>query len=315
MADGKERKMKTRNNIILLYLVALLSGCGGTDNKHADTPTAGEIKIVADESYKPLIQVQVDTFMEIYKYAKIHVTYLPEAEVFEQLLNNDSVRVAVVARNLDEGEEKRFEEMRRVPRVTKVAEDAVAIIVNQDNPDSSLTYENLGDIISGKKKTWRNNTDSITIVFDRSGSSNARYLKERFLGDADFPKNVYATSSNAEVVNYISENKNALGVISVNWISDMHDSTAGDFLKKIQVVALSMPDTSDAKSEFNKPYQAYIALKTYPLTRDVLMINREGRAGLGTGFVHFVAGDKGQRMIRLMGLLPATMPVRIINAK
>ena len=59
---------------------------------------------------------------------------------------------------------------------------------------------------------------------------------------------------------------------------------------------------------------AYIALKQYPLIREVYMINREGRAGLGTGFVSFVAGDQGQRIIRLMGMLPATMPVRIVKS-
>ncbi len=104
-----------------------------------------------------------------------------------------------------------------------------------------------------------------------------------------------------------------MGVIGVNWISDSDDSTAGAFLKKVNVVALSMPDTSKNELEFNKPFQAYIALKKYPLLRDVVIISREGRNGLGTGFASFVAGDKGQRMIRLQGLLPATMPVRIIK--
>jgi phosphate transport system substrate-binding protein len=45
------------------------------------------------------------------------------------------------------------------------------------------------------------------------------------------------------------------------------------------------------------------------------MISREGRAGLGTGFVSFVAGDAGQRIIRMAGLLPATMPVRLIKTE
>jgi phosphate transport system substrate-binding protein len=72
-------------------------------------------------------------------------------------------------------------------------------------------------------------------------------------------------------------------------------------------------DSTGMQLDYYKPYQAYIALKNYPLTRDVMIINREGRNGLGTGFASFVAGDKGQRMIRLMGLLPATMPVRIIQ--
>ena len=48
--------------------------CNSSSVKHApftDTPTSGEINILADESYQPLIQVQIDTFREIYKNAAI----------------------------------------------------------------------------------------------------------------------------------------------------------------------------------------------------------------------------------------------------
>jgi phosphate transport system substrate-binding protein len=43
------------------------------------------------------------------------------------------------------------------------------------------------------------------------------------------------------------------------------------------------------------------------------MINRQTRAGLVTGFVSFVAGEKGQRMILKSGLVPATIPSRIVE--
>jgi hypothetical protein len=66
-------------------------------------------------------------------------------------------------------------------------------------------------------------------------------------------------------------------------------------------------------TKFRKPHQAYIANKLYPLCRSVYMINRQTRAGLGTGFVSFVAGEKGQRMMKLAGLVPATMQVRLIQ--
>jgi phosphate transport system substrate-binding protein len=246
------------------------------------------------------------------------VRYLPEAEVFNQLLNNDSVRLAIVSRDLTDEEKSHFEKRKIIPRPLKIAYDAVALVVNKENADTAITYEQLNDIINGKIVQWKQlntggTSDSIVIVFDRNGSANTRFLNERFLKGKNFPKNTFATNSNASVVDYVSNVKGALGIISVNWISDQDDSVANSFRKNINIVALSLPDTGKADREFNKPYQAYIALKTYPLLRDVFVISREGRNGLGTGFASFVAGDKGQRMIRLMGLLPATMPVRIIQ--
>lgn len=300
--------------------IALMFGCT-SGSRHApftDTPTAGEITILADETYKPVVQVQIDTFMEIYEYAKIHVLYLPESELFKQLLTHDTFRIAIAARNLSNEERKFMEQKKMLPISTKVAEDAVALVVNKENGDTSLSYEELGEVIRGKIQTWKQLnekgiSDSIRIVFDRSGSSNARLLHDHFLGDKEFPANAFATFSNAEVVDYVEKTKGALGVISVNWISDRDDPSTTEFLSKINVVGVSLPDTSSLQIEFNRPYQAYIALKKYPLIRDVYVINNEGRTGLGTGLASFIAGDKGQRMIRLMGLLPATMPVRIIK--
>lgn len=303
------------------FILFCCFACGGDHVKHApytDTPTSGEILIIADESYEPMIQVQIDTFQEIYKYSKINVRYLPEVELFNQLMNNDTVRIAITARKLNAGEEKDFEKQKLIPRSLKIAEDAIALIVNNQNPDTIITTDQLQGMLRRTISTWKQISgdglkDSILLVFDKSGSANARYLKEMFLKNDSFPQNSYATNSSASVVEYVSKTKNAIGIIGVNWISDSDDSTVTSFLKKIRVVSVSEMDSSGLQKEPYKPYQAYIALKNYPLTRDVMIINREGRNGLGTGFASFVAGDKGQRMIRLMGLLPATMPVRIIR--
>jgi phosphate transport system substrate-binding protein len=35
--------------------------------------------------------------------------------------------------------------------------------------------------------------------------------------------------------------------------------------------------------------------------------------GLGSGFLTYVANDKGQRVVLKAGLVPATMPVRIVE--
>ncbi len=172
----------------------LFLSCNNSSTKHdpyTDTPTSGEITIVVDESYQPLIQTQIDTFMEIYKYAKINVRYLPEADVFNALLRNDSVRIAIVSRELSKEEKEYFDAQKIIPRTTKVAEDAVALIVNKNNPDTAITYEQLEKIIRGAITKWSQlnsggKDNDIRIVFDRSGSNNARFLNDRFLKGTNF---------------------------------------------------------------------------------------------------------------------------------
>ena len=92
-----------------ISVASFFFSCDNGSVKHApytDTPTSGEILILADESYEPLIQVQIDTFQEIYVKAKINVRYLPEEELFKQLMNNDTVRIAITARDLNAAERK-----------------------------------------------------------------------------------------------------------------------------------------------------------------------------------------------------------------
>lgn len=297
---------------------SLLCSCSGSiKSKYDDTPTSGNVPIVVDESYQPLVDVELDTFMKLYKYATVRPDYLPESEVINRLLHDDSVRIAILSRDLNESEKSYMTSQKIVPRVTKVAVDAVAFFVNQQNPDTQLTYSELAAIIRGDKKTWKElsnkaSTEPIQVVFDKSGSSNTRFLKERFLGNRSFPANCFAAGSNQDVVDYVRNTPGAIGVVGVNWISDRQDESVERFLSTVKVVQLSAQEDSTG-NEYYSPLQAYIALKKYPLTRDVLIISREGRNGLGTGFASFFAGDQGQRLVRLTGMLPANMPIRIIK--
>ena len=313
--------MKVKNIFLLLLSTAItlqLVSCGGDAFKPdlSDTPTSGNLKIVSDESFEPLMNSQAETFMSLYKNAKIEISYKTEADAINYLMN-DSVKVIIAGKDLTPEQHQYFKDHKVLARSTKIAVDALALIINKENIDSLLTLSQFESIITGKTNNWnainnKNNLGEVAVVFDKSGSSNVRFLKEKFLHNGNFPANCYALNSNKEVMDYVINKKNAIGIIGVSWISDSNDSTAMTFLNQIKVVALKN-DTSTEYTDYYQPYQAYMALKQFPLTRDVFLINRQSRNGLGTGFASFVAGDQGQRLVRLKGLLPATMPVRIVR--
>lgn len=303
---------------VVFPVTIFFSSCGNSKNKPANTPTRGEITISVDESFKPLTDQVIYTFESLYTRAKVKVNYKPEAQVINDLLN-DSVKLILTCKVLSE-EQINFLHSKKIPlKKTKIAVDAVALVVNNENRDNLLKLSQLNDIINGKIVNWNqinpeNKIGEMRIVFDHEGSSNARFLQERFLKGSNFPSSCFAVKSNAEVINYVASSKSAIGVIAINWISDTDDSTANNFLNKVKVVEI-MDDINTADLNYYGPYQAYISLKNYPLTREVYVMNRENRTGLGTGFAAFIAGDKGQRIVRLSGLLPATMPVRLIQLR
>ena len=306
--------MKTAPILSWFVLLVCCLGCGTPNQKNepTDTPTSGTVNISVDESYTLLFTNQIYTFQNLYERAHINVKYQTEREALNALLN-DSCKIAVLNRDLTPEEKKNFEAKNIFPKTTKIAEDAIALIVHPNNNDTSLMLDYVKRLLTGEEKSWPSDPKSeVEIVFDNNESTNARYMKE-LIGNAPFQKNCYAVKSNQEVINHVAEHPGAMGIISVNWISDKDDTLSQKFLKKIKVVGLTKEKSINPMTRFYKPYQGYVVTKDYPLVRDVFMINRQTRAGLGMGFVSFVAGEKGQRMIKLQGMVPASVPVRVIQ--
>ncbi len=302
-----------------ILLVILATACGGPgDKKTTDTPTAGKIRVGVDESYRLLVEAERFTFETMYKYADIDTVFRPEAEVINDFMN-DSVPLIIVSRNLSDDQVAYLRERNYIPKVTKVALDAIALIVNNENPDSTFLFGTIQGIFQGKITRWdqinkKSQLQDIVVVFDHFKSSNPRYFRERFAIDS-FPSTCMAANNNAEVIRYVEQHKNAIGVVGVNWISDPADTVSHDFLKRIQVAGISPEGEIDPATRYYQPFQAYIADGSYPFTREVFCINRQPYTGLAYGFSSFIAGEKGQLIVLRSGMVPAAMPVRIVELK
>ena len=313
---------KLKRTAILIIVIAsmgmLLISCNRLKNsfKNEETATSGNIKIDVDESYKLLLDTELYTFLSIYKDAHIVAEYKPELDILKDFLN-DSVPLIVTSRKLSKDEDQFLRSKQIIPRSVTIAYDALALIVNKKNPDSLIRYNDVRDIFYGRISNWhqinsKSPSSELKVVFDNERSGNVRYFIERFNLPDKLPKFCYAVNSNEEVVNYVEKHTNSIGILSVNWVSDKNDSVSNSFLNKIKVVAISSEFNSEG-DDFYRPYQGYIADKSYPFIREVYMISREIFTGLGTGFTSFVAGQIGQRIILKSKLVPATMPVRLIQ--
>lgn len=298
--------------VLSCFLFALFAGCIERDKKGRplDTPTSGFIRIAVDESLRPLLDAELETFEAIYTRADIEADYLPEAEALNALLN-DSARLAVVTRRFNEEERAYFRSLKITPQELDVALSAVALIVHRDNPDTLINMDQLRALLQGKISRWSDlggkNNAGIEIVFDNPNSGLIRHLKDSVAKVTTLPSNTFAVDNNEGVINYVSENRNALGLIGLEWISDKDDSLSNSFLKRIRVMSVA------GDSAHFKPYQGYLALKYYPLARRITILSREARSGLGSGFMAFVASEKGQRIVLKAGLVPVTMPVRVVE--
>jgi phosphate transport system substrate-binding protein len=302
--------------VFLSFTALILFACSDSKGP-TDTATSGNITIAADESLKPIIDAQIEVFESIYANAHINVIYTNEYEAM-RLLGIDSARLAIVTRDLYPEEKKPLDELKIRTRNTTIAYDAIAFIMHPENKDTVLTTGQIQKILSEEYQMWSDIRSSlpkekIQVVFDSPKSGAVRMLKDSLLSNAELGKNCFAVQSNPEVIEYVSNNKYAIGIIGVSWISDSDDSLSVSFTQKVKVAELVPADPENAEAATMKPFQAYIALKQYPFWRQVQIVSREGRMGLGTGFASFVASDRGQRIILKSGLVPALAPVRLVQ--
>jgi len=303
--------------LAILLLAIFPFGCGQDKNSPTDTATSGSIHIVADDAYKPVIEAEVKVFQALYINAHVDIKYETEDSAIKDLMASDSVRFAVVSRKLNKSELDYFHSKNYFPEQIKIATDAMALIVNNNNPDSLLTLDKVKAIFNDDDSLWtevnaKSKLDKMAVVFDHENSGNSHYIRDSITHGKKFPGYCFALKSNAEVINYVSKNPNAIGIISVNWISDNYDSTVMRFLSQVKVVGISHKESTNV-NDFYQPFQAYLKMNQYPLCRNVYIIKRESRTGLGSGFTAFITGEKGQRIVLRAGLLPATVPTEIIR--
>jgi phosphate transport system substrate-binding protein len=294
-------------------VLLILSACSGTpsDPRLDDTPTYGHVSILADESFRSVLEIEEAVYEYHYKDADVDLYYLPEGELLKAMLH-DSVR-AVFASFMPGGEQEAFFRNKQlVPHVESVATDGIAVIVSKENLMDSTSVRDLEMYLQGLSPLsgGYSGGSSLKLFFDRSGSGVARTLVDSLLGgDASRLKaQVFAASGFEDLVSQVSSHVDAIGFLPFSAISDMDNEQCRALRDQVKILAVG-----SGTSKAVLPTQSTLADKSYPLRRSIVMMVVEGKSGLGTGFASFVAGPKGQKIILKRGLVPAHLHVREVE--
>lgn len=302
----------------------------------------GSASIFCDDGFKNILDEEIEVFEFSYPGSSIIPFYVSEQEALDTLLS-DNTQAVIVTRELTPDQRDYMKsKFKRIVRTHCIAVDAVALITNKANNVTSLSVDEIGDILNGKKTKWSqlagNDTTSIKIVFDNAGSSTVSYMRDKFLpAGAKISDNphAFAQKNNAAVFDVVKKDKNALGIISVSWLGDdlsaaksvpvdqryedyknENDTVATNLTTEVNILKVSNP-TKD--NDFNpiayKPYQVYINSGEYPLFRKVYMISTATKSSVLNSFYMFVTGFAGQKIISKTGILPFHMNARVVELK
>lgn len=283
-----------------------------------DTMTSGHLVVAIDETCLPFMREEIAVFEGLNIEASVTPLYINDEDGIDLLLK-DSLRLVIAARDFTQAEKDHLKANKLLPRSNLIAKDGVAFIVHRNNKDTLLALPTLKKILTGAITEWSqvypgSKLGPIRVVFDTPTSSTIRYLQEKVCHGAAFSPDIKAQPSNEAVFEYVSQTPNALGIIGAAWVVDQRDTLNVKFSDRIRVMAVTPYDEAREDNSY-QPHPAWIALGRYPLTREIYALTSDAPGHLPSGFMHFIGGEKGQRIILKSGLVPANAPLRLVSIK
>ncbi|MDE5635490.1 MAG: substrate-binding domain-containing protein, partial [Muribaculaceae bacterium] len=143
--------------VMTLAVTACSSGSGSKPSSTAASRgiNSSNIAVMAcDASFENIMQQEIDVFEFINPKMTILPMYIDESACIDSLLKGRA-STAVISRELRASEIKILRNAGRAPHTTRIAVDAIALIVNKKNPLNEITVSEITDILDGKYHAWR----------------------------------------------------------------------------------------------------------------------------------------------------------------
>jgi phosphate transport system substrate-binding protein len=290
---------------LVCWLLFIALGCA---HKKENTATSGKIIVMVSEAYAPLLQTTTTEFSSLYPDAQFEVRPVSTREAIVHLLN-DSVHTICIDRQLNEEERQIANQAGMKIVENHIADDAVALVVNELNPLASIKSEFVKHIINGTISQWEQvpgskQSGAIDVVLTGRNSGLYELLQKNIFSDVKQLNVNAAFPTQHDVLAYVAQHPLAVGFVSSSMVLD-HPRAV-----KLLSVVLAAEDGSK-KNVLPGPSEIYHAL--YPFKYSLYLYTAEAKAATGTGLTAFVLSYSGQRIIQKTGLVPVKIPTRTIQ--
>jgi phosphate transport system substrate-binding protein len=209
---------------------------------------------------------------------------------------NGTVDIANASREIKPEEMKAAKEKGMAPQQFVVAGDAIAIIVNPDNPVQQLTLQQLSDIYTGKIRNWRGvggENRPIVLLSRESNSGTYVYFLENVVrlgkkSDLLFSPDTLLMPSSEGISAEVRQNPNAIGYDGLGYVTSDQ-----------KVIAVA----KDNKASHVLPSKETVTDGTYPIARALYMVTPDEPSDQVKSYLDWVRTE-GQVMVAQLGFVP-----------
>src|SRR5215213_2468111 len=215
-------------------------------------------------------------------------------------LINGTVDIANASRKIKDEEVAEAQSNGIEPVEHIIARDAIAVIVNPQNPVSQLTLKQISDIYSGKISNWSEvgGDDRPIVRLSRETNSGTHvYFLETVLrlGSKEdktlFSMDTLLLPSSEGIVAEVRQNPNAIGYDGLGYVP-----------KDLKMIAIA----KEAGGAFTLPSIATVNDKTYPIARDLYMYTNGEPTGIIKTYLDWILSSEAQQIVADLGFVPVS---------
>ncbi len=238
-----------------------------------------------------------ETYHEIHPEVLVSVTGGGSGTGISALLNN-TVDIANASRAIKQEEIEQARERGFEPYQFVVAQDAIAVIVNHQNPVDTLTLEQISAIYRGEYTNWSQvgGEDRPIVCLSRETNSGTHvYFLETVirLGNKEdksiFSPTTLLLPSSEGIISEVRDNPNAIGYDGLGYVTD-----------EVKTLAIA-PNPGEAAI---LPSIETVNDQTYPISRELYIYTHGEPSSTIQDYLQWILSPAAQEIVRSLGFVP-----------
>ncbi len=289
--------MNRRILFTFFVLCFALSACASSSAQASSTSPTSYIENKGSDTIVNLALAWAEKYQTDHPDVRISVTGGGSGTGIASLING-TVDIANASRKIKDEEVTEAQKNGINPVEHVIARDAIAVIVNPENPVNELTLQQISDIYSGKISNWKDvgGDDRPIVRLSRETNSGTHvYFLETVLrlGKKDdktlFSMDTLLLPSSEGIIAEVRQNPNAIGYDGLGYVPED--------VKKIAIATA-------AGEAYVLPSVETVNNKTYPIARDLYMYTAGEPTGIVKTYLDWILSPEAQQIVLQLGFVP-----------
>jgi len=283
---------------IAIFVLLFSASCGPTSSEGAASNSSGNyIENKGSDTIVNLALAWAEKYQAEHPEVRISVTGGGSGTGIASLINK-TVDIANASRKIKDEEVAQAKSNGVEPVEHIIARDAIAVIVNPENPVSKLTLKQISDMYSGKINNWSEvgGEDRPIVRLSRETNSGTHvYFLETVirLGSKEdktlFSMDTLLLPSSEGIIAEVRQNPNAIGYDGLGYVP-----------KDLKMIAIA----KEAGSAYVLPSIATVNDKSYPIARDLYMYTNGEPTGIVKAYLDWILSPEAQQIVADLGFVP-----------